>query len=474
MKYIAIGNCNKYNIYLLVSFFCQFFRAALFGINSANKEKPARIFPFRAKIKDHILLDNFIRLTAIFFGGVFLFIIEKNNEKKKKGIITMKDYEKMKIFLLKEKKDNTRLYLVIIGVLFSLYIILKEFIDLTGIHVGFWTIEILYICLLSNIIFKTPIYRHRKVAIGLMMVLAVVDFVGFFLPMTKHENLENMNELTDKNVFDITIIKFGTYVIPLLFFAYEIKNLQRDYCWIKAKYLMDVRSLPPSKIFIYIGSIGNIIVILFFSIFTYAPCKTFNNIEKIDNKYIYNNTGEPLELYKEYCSLKDYDENTKTLYLLYDSMKLISREYSNTDKENMLEIFVLIPLLFIAYFINEISRLMMVRYTDPNNILVYKNFFYFVERIIQIIINKGDEQYITYAQFVILELDELVSILSNMIYIEVIELKFCKLDYDLKKYITIRGRKDLLTDYDLTEEDTLIEVDLSHTESLEDRSSNKS
>ena len=237
---------------------------------------------------------------------------------------------------------------------------------------------------------------------------------------------------------------------------------------------MDVRSLPPSKIFIYIGSIGIIIVLLFFSIFTYAPCKTFNNIEKIDNKYIYNNTGEPLELYKEYCSLKDYDENTKTLYLLYDSMKLISREYSNTDKENMLEIFVLIPLLFIAYFINEISRLMMVRYTDPNNILVYKNFFYFVERIIQIIINKGDEQYITYAQFVILELDELVSILSNMIYIEVIELKFCKLDYDLKKYITIRGRKDLLTDYDLTEEDTLIEVDLSHTESLEDRSSNKS
>ena len=167
-------------------------------------------------------------------------------------------------------------------------------------------------------------------------------------------------------------------------------------------------------------------------------------------------------------------KKTKTLYLFYDSIKLISKEYSNTDKENMLEIFVLIPLLFIAYFINEISRLMMVRYTDPNNILVYKNFFYFVERIIQIIINKGDEQYITYAQFVILELDELVSILSNMIYIEVIELKFCKLDYDLKKYITIRGRKDLLTDYDLTEEDTLIEVDLSHTESLEDRSSNKS
>ena len=56
--------------------------------------------------------------------------------------------------------------------------------------------------------------------------------------MTKHENLENMDELTDKNIFDITIIKFGTYAIPLLFLAYEIKNFQRDFCWIKAKYLI--------------------------------------------------------------------------------------------------------------------------------------------------------------------------------------------------------------------------------------------
>ena len=52
-------------------------------------------------------------------------------------------------------------------------------------------------------------------------------------------------------------------------------------------------------------------------------------------------------------------------------MKLISKEYSNTDKENMLEIFLIIPLLFIFNLINEISRLMMVRHTDPNNILIY-------------------------------------------------------------------------------------------------------
>ena len=38
--------------------------------------------------------------------------------------------------------------------------------------------------------------------------------------------------------------------------------------------------------------------------------------------------------------------------------------------------------------------------------------------------------------FFILELEELISIISNMIYIEVLELKFCKLDYmNLKKIL---------------------------------------
>ena len=153
-------------------------------------------------------------------------------------------------------------------------------------------------------------------------------------------------------------------------------------------------------------------------------------------------TNATLPLYKEYCPLKDYDENTKTLYLLYDSMKLISREYSNTDKNNMIEIFLIIPLYFIFHLVNEVSRLMMVRYTDPNNILIYKNIYYLLKRIIVIIINEGDEQYITYAQFFILEIEEVISIISNMIYIEVLELKFCGFDYELKKNISRRGSKD--------------------------------
>ena len=83
---------------------------------------------------------------------------------------------------------------------------------------------------------------------------------------------------------------------------------------------MDIKSFSPAKIFMTIGGFGFIFVIILFSIFTYVPCKSFNNIEKIGDSYINLDTNKTLELYKECCQLKDYDENTKTLYLLYDSI----------------------------------------------------------------------------------------------------------------------------------------------------------
>ena len=49
---------------------------------------------------------------------------------------------------------------------------------------------------------------------------------------------------------------------------------------------MDIKSFSPAKIFMTIGGFGFIFIIILFSIFTYVPCKSFNNIEKIGDSYI--------------------------------------------------------------------------------------------------------------------------------------------------------------------------------------------
>ena len=468
MKYIGIGNITKYNIYILIAFLSDFSRAILFGLNSSNSKKPARVFPFKAKIRSHRLLNNFIRLSSVFFGGVILYFFEGRNKKNKKDEdegededeTTIEEYEKMKKELTNKKGGLLTFDIILIGIIFSLYVIITDFINLTKIQ-GFWSIEILYIAIISYWIFKNKIYKHKKFAIYIMLVVAIIDFIEYFFPSTKHNNSESNNELTDKNIFDVLKIKYGVYSIPLIIIASEIKHIQRDYCWIKAKYLMDIKSQYPYKIFLSIGIIGIFFVIIFFSIFTYVPCKTFNNINKIDGNYFYNNTSEKVKLYLEYCSLKDYDENTKALYLFYDNIKLISKEYSNTDKDNMLEIFLLIPLYFLFYVVNEISRLMMVRYSDPNSILIYHNFYSFVLRLIQFIINEGNEQFLTLRKFFILEFEEIIAIISSLIYIELLELKFCGLDHELMKNIDKRGTEDIIKglDMDIDAESTLSGID---------------
>ena len=81
---------------------------------------------------------------------------------------------------------------------------------------------------------------------------------------------------------------------------------------------------------------------------------------------------------------------------------------------------------------------MMIKYTDANNILIAKNIYHFTKRIIVMIVNKGDKKYLKYLNFFILEFESLLTAISNMIYIEVLELKFCGLDYELKKNISQR------------------------------------
>ena len=441
MKYIGIGNLNKYKIYLLIAILCEFLANFLTGINNANKERPARIFPFRAKLQDHKILNSFILFVAIFIGGIFLYFFERRNKREKaKDEVTIEDYEKMKINILGKKDGGIISNLIFIGILYSFALFFQSFIDSS---IGLWTLEILNIGVISYLISKNKIYKHKQIAIYVMLVVTIIVVVELFIPSTRHKSLENMNELTDKNTYKVLIIKYGAYSIPILLIANEIRYCLRDFCWLKMKYLMDIKSFSPYKIYLAIGSIGIILIAISFPIFTYVPCKTFNNINKTGNNY-FNNNGEALKLYLEYCTLKDYDEKTKTLYIYYDSMKIISREYSNTDKNNMLEIFLLIPLLIIIFSVQEVSRLIIIRYNDPNNILIYGYFYYFMKNLIQIILNEGDEQYMRHDKFAIKELENLAGIITGLIYIEVIELKFCKLDFELKKNIERRGTEDII------------------------------
>ena len=76
----------------------------------------------------------------------------------------------------------------------------------------------------------------------------------------------------------------------------------------------------------------------------------------------------------------------------------------------------------------------------------------------------------TLTQFILLEMSEILSILGYAVYLEIIELRFCGLDKDLKKNIIERGfretpLKPLNASFDenLDLEGSIVEDDRKHT-----------
>ena len=365
--------------------------------------------------------------------------------KKKEGELTIRKEEKLRNKLLGKKNQSIYFALAIIGLTFSLNIIIKSLINSFDQYLGFRMFEIFYICILSNIILKVKIKRHQKVAIFIMICpVLIMGIIGFCLPLNKKkcENKDECSDLDNRNVFEYIKIKYGVIVIPLLILFNELNNILRDYSWVKAKYLMDIRSLAPFVILFSIGLIGITLDIIAIAIFTNVPCNVFSNITISDfGDYINIDTGLKIDLSSQFCKIIDYDKNSKKLYFYFDNFWLWIKKYDKS-KESRLEEFLGIPSYFIICFFLMFSHITITRYIDPNNILISKNIFYFIDRIICIILNKADQEYITYAQFSILELQDLLSIISNMICIEIIELRFCKLDYELKRNIKDRGDDD--------------------------------
>ena len=142
------------------------------------------------------------------------------------------------------------------------------------------------------------------------------------------------------------------------------------------------------------------------------------------------------------------DDNNVTQYY-YDNLFKYFEELGDIIKSDDLkyefyfEIFLITPLYLAINFFEFLCEILIIYYLNPNYVLIRENLYYFVLRFIFILVNKEDYQkYITLKQFFILQTSELLALLGYLVYFEIIELRFCKLDKDLKKNIANRGDRE--------------------------------
>ena len=444
MAIIEISSVSKYNIYIIVALISKLFSDLLIGLNPLNTKKPATLFKFSPLLNNHLIFQNFIEFLGFFLGGILiLFITNLLNKPERNSQVPKKA-------LSKKEKNEIYLNIFLIGAFFSINLIIRTFLYLNFLDLELWMLEIIFISFLSKKILKIEINRHKKIAMFIVIPLLIMEFISNSLPETSHSKNDNNHEeyMSDYNIFKGIGKKINYGFIPIIYGVYILATLLRDYSWVESKYLLDKKSISLFTILFFTGLIGLLMSIISFFISSYAPCNTFKNVIKEGNKYVFdnNNNNNYINLDKELCYLQDYDEKEKTLKLYYDNIFLLIKEYKIFDKKIKKELFLVLPLYLIINMIKNCSHMMMIKYLEGYNILISDNLYYFINRLIVFIINKANEEYLTVVQFILMESLEIIYIISNLIYIEIIELKFCNLDYDLKKNIGKRGVMEYIED----------------------------
>ena len=108
--------------------------------------------------------------------------------------------------------------------------------------------------------------------------------------------------------------------------------------------------------------------------------------------------------------------------------------------ENIVYIFIFILKLFFKA-INYFLSITILKFFSPEYLVCADSIFYFISKIIcfiyYIVINSLNNY------FIFDLLSQIFSILGTIIYLELIELNFCNLNYNLKKNIELRAKNDI-------------------------------
>ena len=425
---IGFGRCSKYLIFILGTVIFKTLNNFIFD-NQINPKSQSGIFGFEPVLSNHIYIQNLYKYISYIIGGcIFEYVLTKKSQTKKENISDTKSSEEnlshqatMLIYNEQDEDDKKKNYEIIVVCLS--YCISYEIISLLYLfkfdRIEIWTLEILFVLYFMKKYFKIKIYNFKKLALVIILVpITILLIISTVLPYSYHELPEEKSE--DLNAYEEieAITGSKTYFIPisLLFITMTIFL---SYSRVKSKVLMDLRYLSPYLIVFYIGIFGSILIFIMLVLVSIFKCS---------------------DGIADFCMIKDLNDE-KILYI--DNAIIYFRELGESGKRMYIEIFLVIPFYLIIKFFEFTCEILVIYYFNPNYVLVRDNLYYGIIRLIFIIVNnKTFEQDISLTQFIILETSEVLSIFAYGIYLEIIELRFCKLDRYLKRNIIKRSEKE--------------------------------
>ena len=429
-KYLGCGKYNTYYKYILLTTLFSFLSAIIFGYgycNNSDSLKYTRIYKKLSQhlLSRHIIIHNIYCNFGILIISVILYNYEKYTSKSEKEKEKSNNTAGIKLIHSNTEKDLEKKSLLTIIIVIILYIfqdiltILYFQFELSKFN--FWILELPLLSYFNFKLLNTKIYNHHKFAIYLSVIVCLTCKIILFLISVFSEGSKELVYNQHKFLYLVGIF---SYLIIITIRAYTVTEI---------KIFMDLRYISPSKLLIIYGIIGIIVNVIICVVFTYIKCKPVGDFDiHLCDIYNKNNNEYYLDNYDIY------------LQILSDS----------TNKEMIIEIITSL-IAAITYLLYIYFYILIIKYLTPVHTLFAALVYGFFVRIISLIYmsisnknnspsNEGNQSSILIIFKNIFDfLSSTFTCVGLFIYLELIELKFCNLDFNLRANIMKRSLEDI-------------------------------
>ena len=399
--FIGIGKLSHFYIYIL-------------GCISFNIAQYLIIHYYESEVKERPLIQSiFKHLGYILFGFIFLILLKCNNRysrqihRPKKSKNSDNDNKNIQLIYNNNIKnivlsDSDIYTLIIVGLNYIIYyesLKIINYLDFYSLEI--WTVEIIFLLLLTHYYFPNTIYKHQIFS----MIIIIIINTGLLIYASICKVYTNKKK-EKENIYD----KKGITVCFLIIIIYINIEFLISYSRVKVKILMDNQFLSPYKIIILIGIIGVFLdFILSFFFIIKGNNETFEN-----------------------------DKDKKDIYSYGEILAYLSKIKNN----NIIirEIIVIISYIIFC-FLNLVCELLIIKNLSQNHILMSDNIYYEILKLISYFFDTKDKE-LQKESFIILQVVEIIKFIGCLIFLEIIVLKFWGLNKNVKNAISQRSQTE--------------------------------
>ena len=431
---IGVGKCSFFYLYIFGAFISDLLSDYIISLTDINKKYDYNMFKTNPVLRHHKLIRlSYKFLGMMIFSIIFIFIqkpkkIRKESMKKLDNASNSKKSPSLNKSAFKE--------LLIIGIIFSLQTLIRKILSIFNFKkFEFWIFNFIFIIVFMKYYFKINLYRHKKYTLIFIFVSNLILLSVSNLQNT-YDSIKETGKKTNGFVYIKELLGSPFYSI-LIYIIYIITSAGSSYSRVLSKKIMEHKYQSPYEIIVIIGIFGFIFVII---------------------SVIFTSCFECDESIKSVCRLNGRLDDFKTYF------SNLKKEYFNTKRDFFIEIFLVLPLYLFLGFFQFICEFLIIFYLNPNYIIISDCLSYSIKYFLKLIYQLEDIR-INHIDFI----EEIIALVSGCIYLEIIELRFCGLNKDIRANIMRRSNEiNMNFDEDVLDlGDYFIKEDESRTNSID-------